>query len=189
MDTIVLDPFFTVVPDFFGVDLQSLYAQQHPTAWVEFEKGLIDESTYIKKAFKDGRDYDHAGLKALCTQTYAFLPGMEALLQELKALGHPLYALSNYPIWYQLIEEKLKLSRFLQWDFVSCKTGHRKPDPRSYLGPAEILKVEPSHCLFIDDRQGNCDAARAAGLDSIKFESADALRRELIARHLLPEWS
>jgi len=30
------------------------------------------------------------------------------------------HALSNYPCWYHIIEEKLQLSRFLSWTFISC---------------------------------------------------------------------
>jgi len=53
------------------------------------------------------------------------------LLHELYAGGVPLHALSNYPRWYQLIEDRLELSRYLRWSFVSCLIGMRKPCSRS----------------------------------------------------------
>jgi len=43
MDTLVRDPFYQDVPAFFGMPFKELIDVKHPTAWIEFEKGLIDE--------------------------------------------------------------------------------------------------------------------------------------------------
>ncbi|KAL0318129.1 UNVERIFIED_CONTAM: Flavin mononucleotide hydrolase 1, chloroplatic [Sesamum calycinum] len=43
MDTIVRDPFYHDVPAFFGMSMKELLECKHPTAWIEFEKGLINE--------------------------------------------------------------------------------------------------------------------------------------------------
>ncbi|KAA8538920.1 hypothetical protein F0562_025612 [Nyssa sinensis] len=43
MDTIVRDPFYQDVPAFFRMSLKELIECKHPTAWIEFEKGLINE--------------------------------------------------------------------------------------------------------------------------------------------------
>ena len=45
---------------------------------------------------------------------------MEALLGRLAAAGVQVHAFSNYPAWWRLIEDKLRLSRYLDWTFVSC---------------------------------------------------------------------
>ncbi|KAG1331321.1 putative Haloacid dehalogenase-like hydrolase superfamily protein isoform 2 [Cocos nucifera] len=45
MDTIVRDPFYHDVPSFFRMSMKELLETKHPTAWAEFEKGLIDEVT------------------------------------------------------------------------------------------------------------------------------------------------
>jgi FMN phosphatase YigB (HAD superfamily) len=39
--------------------------------------------------------------------------------------------------------------------------------------------------VFVDDRQGNCDAAAALGIDAIRFEDAKQLRQALRERGLL----
>ena len=44
--------------------LERLLAEKHPTAWAEFERGEIDEVELEAKFFKDGRAYDHAGMRA-----------------------------------------------------------------------------------------------------------------------------
>jgi hypothetical protein len=51
---------------------------------------------------------------------YTFLPGMQALLEDLSSQGHQMHVVSNYPVWFHWIEEKLELSRYLAWTFVSC---------------------------------------------------------------------
>lgn len=54
------------------------------------------------------------------------MDGTESLLVRLKAAGVEMHAFSNYPVWYRLVEEKLLLSRFLEWSFVSCHMVGRR---------------------------------------------------------------
>jgi len=185
MDTLVRDPFPTAVPAFFGLDLPGLLAAKHPRAWIEFELGTWDEATFLPRYFHDERPYDHAAFKRCLAQAYAWIEGMEPLLAELKQAGVAMHALSNYPPWYRLIEERLGLSRYLDWSFVSCETGVRKPEPSAYLGAAQALSRAPSECLFVDDRAKNCAAAEALGMPAHHFQTAAGLRRELVSRGVL----
>ena len=180
MSTIVYDPFADEIPAYFGMDLETLVAQKDPTAWVEFERAEIDEATFFARFFDDERGIDGEGLKEAVREAYAFMPGMEALLEELDAAGYEMHAMSNYPSWYRMIEEKLALSRFLEWSFVSWDTGLRKPDPAAYEHALEVLDVEADACLFVDNREDNCEAARAVGIEAIRFEGADDLAERLL---------
>ncbi|CAN6449147.1 unnamed protein product [Victoria cruziana] len=123
MDTIVRDPFYEDVPAFFGMPFKELLGAKHPTAWGEFEEGLINEGELASKFFKDGRSLDLQGLKECMRHGYSYLSGMQILLENLKDSGYEMHALTNYPVWYTLIEEKLKLSAYLNWTFCSCFTG------------------------------------------------------------------
>ncbi len=180
MDTVVVDPFFDDdLGAHFGLDRETLFARMTPDIWLAFERGELTPDTYYARFFRDGSGVDGAALEAWMASRYRWVPGMEALLAELQTAGVGLYALSNYPVWWQLIEARLGVGRYVGWRFVSCMTGVRKPAPRAYLGPAETLALSPAACLFIDDRQSNCDAARAVGMPAHRFESADALRLAL----------
>lgn len=107
---------------------------------------------------------------------------MEPLLARLTQAGHAMHVLSNYPVWYRWIEERLALSRYVSWSFVSCHLGLRKPDPAIYERVAGQLRVPPAGCVFIDDRERNCEAARAVGMRAIRFRGdADELEHELSA--------
>ncbi|MCX4242108.1 HAD-IA family hydrolase [Paraliomyxa miuraensis] len=187
MDTLVHDPFFAEIPRFFGTSLRQLLPQLRAGAWVEFELDALDEATFLSRFFADGRAFDGPGLLATVRAGYRLLPGIEPLLAELRGRGVPMHALSNYPRWYRYIEEELRLSRYLQWSFVSCNTGVRKPDPQAYLGAAAALGVEPSACTFVDDRQSNCAAACSVGMDAVCFSDAASLRSALVERGVLAE--
>lgn len=181
MGTIVREPFLAEVPEFFAISREELYPLLSRQAWFAFERGELDEAGFAARFFKDGRDLDVVGLKAALVSGYDYLEGMDSLLADLCAAGVTMHALSNYPEWYQLIEDKLTLSRYLEWSFVSCQTGVRKPDSAAFVIPVARLGLAPEQCLFIDDRPGNCDGARAAGLRALLFSDAVTLRGELAA--------
>jgi putative hydrolase of the HAD superfamily len=61
----------------------------------------------------------------------------------------------------------------------SCYLGLRKPEPAIYRRALDILCRPAERVLFIDDRQENAAAAAAAGMKTIRFVGAGALRREL----------
>lgn len=185
MSTLVYDPFAVEMPAFFEMSLEELIARKHPDAWVRFERDEIDEQTFFDVFFPDGPAIDGEAFRAMLHDSYRFLDGIEELLAELHEAGVEMHALSNYPVWWEIIEHELSLSRFLSWSFVSCKTGVRKPDAGAYLGAAGALEVDPGRCLFVDDRRSNCDAARATGMDAVRFTGAAALREALAARGVL----
>jgi len=185
MDTLVHEPFHREMPAFFGMTLAELIEAKHPTAWIDFELGRLEEGEFLRGFFRDRRAFDHQAFLAAVSAAYRYLPGMEAVLAALAARGHAIHALSNYPIWYRRIEARLGLSRYLSWSFVSCDTGLRKPDPEAFRLAARTLGVEPRACLFLDDREENCAAARALGMETLRFTSAEVLAAELARRGLL----
>ena len=187
METLVTDPFEVEIPALFGTTSDRLLTQLDLDAWLTFEEGRISEEEYAGRFFADGRSVDIRLLRSCVRDAYRWLEGMEELAAELKRAGFEMHALSNYPVWYRLIDESLNLSRFLEWTFVSCLTGVRKPAMEAFRGAADTLGVEPQQCLFIDDRRVNTDAARAVGMDAILYRDAPALRRELVLRGLLDD--
>ncbi|KAK8937752.1 hypothetical protein KSP40_PGU012427 [Platanthera guangdongensis] len=179
MDTIVRDPFYHDIPAFFKMSMKELLDEKHPTAWVEFEKGFIDETELAKKFFKDGRSFDLEGLKECLRRGYSYVDGIEELLHVLKQNNYELHAFTNYPVWYKMIEEKLKLSKYLSWTFSSCIIGKRKPSPDSYAEVIHRLNIAPASCIFIDDRVTNVEAAVNAGMVGIHFKNSDSLKQDL----------
>jgi HAD superfamily hydrolase (TIGR01509 family) len=185
MGTLVHDPFFVEMPEFFGMSFDAMFASKHPSAWVEFEVGRCTESEFLNDFFSDRRDFDHRGFVDAVRTAYRWLPGMEELLADLRGRGCTMHAFSNYPVWYELIEQRLGLSRFLEWTFVSCRTGLRKPDPAAYLRVLEELGIPAEQLILVDDRENNCRAAQHGGIGAMRFEGVDSLRAHLTASGVL----
>jgi HAD superfamily hydrolase (TIGR01509 family) len=185
METLVTEPFRAEIPGLFAVTAEQLVSSLDLDAWDEFEEGRISEAEYLARFFSDRRPVDGDALRACARSAYRWIDGMEDLLRDLKRAGYPMHAFSNYPVWYRMIEDSLQLSRYLDWSFVSCLTGLRKPAPEAYLSAAAALHVQPGDCLFIDDRPVNIDAARVVGMQAILRLDTAGLRRELVKRRLL----
>jgi FMN hydrolase / 5-amino-6-(5-phospho-D-ribitylamino)uracil phosphatase len=186
MDTLVRDPFFTHMPAFFGQSFEGLVKRLRPGAWVEFELGKLDELEFYERFFHDGSPIDGPGLKRCMAEAYTWIDGIPELLEELGPRGVRMHALSNYPEWYQVVEERLQLSRYVSLSFISCRTGVRKPAPEAFLNACAQLEVAPADCVLIDDRVKNCEAAMAVGLQSLHFDgSIPRLREGLVAHGLL----
>lgn len=62
---------------------------------------------------------------------------------------------------------------------VSAEVGLIKPDRRIYELAAERLGVNASACLFTDDSEYYCQAARDAGMQAIHYQSFEQFRRDL----------
>lgn len=185
MGTLVHEPFYEDMPAWFGLTFEELLEQKHPTAWRDFELGTIDEPALLRTFFRDGREVDGVALERHMRASYRLLDGVEPLLADLRDAGVEMHALSNYAPWYRWIEEETGLSRFLTWSFVSCDIGVRKPDPDAWRIPMRALDRAAAELVFVDDREQNCAAARALGVDAVRFTSADRLREDLVERGLL----
>ncbi len=185
MDTLVYNPFAKEEPAFFGITHAELLRRKNPTSWVQFESGRITEAEYFRQYFADGSRFEEDRFLRCIREAYRWVEGMEELISDLRTRGIPMHTLSNYPIWYRDIENKLRVSRYVEWTFVSCQTGVRKPSREAYLGAATTLGRRLETCLLIDDGEENCEGAEAVGMPAIAFRGAEVLRGELIRLGLL----
>ncbi|MBN1378519.1 MAG: HAD family phosphatase [Gammaproteobacteria bacterium] len=103
-----------------------------------------------------------------------------AILQEVKNLGFPVVALSNWSA------ETFSLARkrydFLNWfdDLViSGIEKVAKPDPEIYQILLKRTGRNAENCIFIDDSLMNISAAKGLGFVTIHYQSPDQLREEL----------
>lgn len=85
-----------------------------------------------------------------------------------------------------MIDEKLSLSDYLRWTFVSCKMGVRKPNTAAYEIVEERFRVPPDKILFVDNKLKNIEEAKKRGFMTHKFTDSDTLKKELEDRKLLP---
>ena len=114
------------------------------------------------------------------------MPASIALLDELRARGVGLYALSNWNA--DTFARTNALFPFLDvFDglVISGRIGLAKPDPRIFGHLLEAHGLEAGDVLFVDDKAPNVEAASRAGIEGVLFEGAALLRAELVRRGLL----
>ncbi|HYG85691.1 MAG TPA: HAD family phosphatase [Azospirillum sp.] len=114
------------------------------------------------------------------------ISGSPEILTELKALGVPLYALTNFSS--EKFQEARRRFPFLEtFDgiVVSGEIGLVKPDPAIFHHLLERYGLDPAVTLFIDDNAENVAAAESVGIITHHFSGAAKLRTDLKERGLL----
>jgi putative hydrolase of the HAD superfamily len=85
---------------------------------------------------------------------------------------------NNVREWEPLWRAMLPVDEIFELVVDSAFVGMRKPDPEIYHltlerirahDPGELSDLEFSECLFIDDFEANCDAARELGINAVRF--------------------
>jgi putative hydrolase of the HAD superfamily len=155
-------------------------------AWAALERGQVDLDTFVNRfgeearaagAELDGRDVlsrlaaselrpemveavrrCHERLKtALLTNNFVFAgPALDAAQRDL--------VLSHFDVVLE-----------------SSSAGYRKPDPHFYRMACELLGIDPTEAVFLDDLGINLKPARAMGMQTIKVTDPSAALDELEA--------
>jgi putative hydrolase of the HAD superfamily len=81
---------------------------------------------------------------------------------------------NNVREWEPLWRSKLpEIDELFEVVVDSAFVGLRKPDPAIFTLTLDRLGgVEPERCVFVDDLDVNCEAARALGMAAVRFETA-----------------
>ncbi len=105
------------------------------------------------------------------------IAGSVALLEELAAIGVPLFALTNWSAeTFPFARDRFGWLRLFQDILVSGEVRIKKPDPRIFHLLLQRIGVEPAAVVFIDDMPTNTAAAKALGLRAVRFTTPEALR-------------
>jgi 2-haloacid dehalogenase len=115
------------------------------------------------------------------------IAGSVDILAELKALGTPLYGLSNWSLeTYPPAFERFEFLRWFEGILISGEVGVIKPDPRIFELLIERFAIDPRRAVYIDDVAANVATARPFGIHTIHFTDPATLRAELVALGILP---
>lgn len=110
----------------------------------------------------------------LMTMTSADLTDeAKSTLDGLRALGLKL-VIGSSSRNAKLILDRIGLGGY--FDAVSDGTNitRSKPDPEVFLKAAQMLGIDPKHCLVVEDAQAGIEAAAAGGFDSAGIGEAAA---------------
>lgn len=150
--------------------------------WAMFDLGLMSDeeliNRYCEKYPKDS--------EAICwffrhgEYMHVPRPKVWKKVEELKQKGYGIYLLSNYS--EGLFKKHTQYADFMQvidGMVVSYMVHKTKPDQAIYQILCEKYQLEPSQCLFFDDRIENVEAAENFGIDGIQVVSQAQLLEEL----------
>ena len=105
------------------------------------------------------------------------IDGMPTLMRDLHARGVRLWGLTNFTVrGVREMHGKYPWLNLLGGTVISAQEGVAKPDPRIYDIAIGRFHLDPAQTLFVDDDVCNVLAARAAGLQAVRFESAAQIR-------------
>lgn len=62
---------------------------------------------------------------------------------------------------------------------LSYKLGVVKPSPEIYQMTAEMLELGPEECIFIDDKQHYCAAAREVGMKAVHYMNLEQCKYDI----------
>jgi 2-haloacid dehalogenase len=115
------------------------------------------------------------------------VPGTLEILRDLHARGVRLVALTNWSAETIVHAPETFPEVFALFDdvVVSGAEGVAKPDRAIFEILGRRVGRPVDGLFYVDDSERNVEAARAAGMDAVRFTDAPTLREELRARALL----
>ena len=152
---------------------------------LDYDRGTLDGTSYWKKvATANQIQFTSSQIAKLMKADFALWvhpsPVLLRWAHKLQLGGIKTSILSNMPPDFSryLRSNADWLSHF-DVKIFSGELGVIKPDAKIYLSCLEALAVYPEEALFIDDIEVNVAAARALGIQSVKFESIAQMARDV----------
>ncbi len=179
-------------------------------AWQDLDLGEVDieiynrcigctgeESRRIMEA-GFGPDFDYVAMEArwsyhyhacLDRQPVPVLPGVEDLLQHLRALGIPMAVATSSR--RPTVEKKLAgagIAGYFSYLVCGGEAARGKPFPHPYLRAAQQLALPAQRCWAVEDSENGVRSARAAGMVVFQIPNEIAPNQALVnlGHHILP---
>lgn len=146
-------------------------------AWARLERSELSheefDAAFAEESARLGHEVRGADVLALLAGEVR--PEMVAALNRVIAAGFQTACLTNNVTKSDQVDptanERADVAEVMaKFDVVveSSKVGVRKPEPAFYERACELLGVQPSDCVFLDDLGINLKPAKAMGMRTIK---------------------
>lgn len=160
-------------------------------AWAKLERSDVDTAGFVELFEAEARERGHdvSGAKVLELLSGSIRPAMVEAIGRIKAAGFALACLTNnfkprgeggsrHAAGGSDTGEVMAI-----FDHVieSSVIGIRKPEPQFYRRALDIVGVEASEAVFLDDLGINLKPARAMGMTTIKVLDPDQALTDLEA--------
>ncbi len=109
------------------------------------------------------------------------IEGMRDLIKYIKEeFGAKTYLLSNISKYFAQHQNEVEILSLLDGYVFSSSISIVKPNKAIYEHLLDKFNLDPTECIFIDDRAENIEAGKSAGIDGYVFDGdVDALKAYL----------
>ena len=170
-----------------GQALAALHERDGANPLHELECGRMSESAFVEGLRASlcellGREVELAALADTLWEGLFPNETMIAFMGLLRREGYRMALLTNNVREWELRWRSLApIDEIFELVVDSAFVGVRKPEPEIYELTVAGLGVPAAECLFVDDIEINCAAARAAGMSAVVFRDTDQAIAEVRA--------
>jgi len=140
----------------------------------EFETGRFDSHEYFRRVQEmAGLDLSYSYEEFVEDYKRIIIPNPdgEKGLETAAKLGMRTFVLSNTSFLHaSVIFDNEILGTYPELYILSYKVRVMKPDPRIWLKLLEYARLDPADCLYIDDIEQYCQAARSLGMGAFCYD-------------------
>ncbi|MDL2235388.1 HAD family phosphatase [Christensenellaceae bacterium OttesenSCG-928-L17] len=166
-------------------DLQRLLVERvfRSVEWAQMDRGTLTVEEGARKLEAAVPESIRSFAKRYVLEWYDHftpMPGMEALVAELKQAGYGIYLLSNAAENVYAYVPKLPVFSYFDGKFFSADYGVLKPSPQIYQKFLEVFSLRAEECFFIDDMNSNIEGAIHEGFMGFVYRfDTEELRQAL----------
>jgi putative hydrolase of the HAD superfamily len=170
-----------------GLAMQRMAERDGSHPLFDLEKGELTEALFLERIADElepelGHRPEMHRFSEIYFEAMEPNPPMIELMRELKGRGLRMALLTNNvrewePLWRSMVPIDELFEVVVDSAFVGC----RKPDPEIYEIALERLGLGGDQCLFVDDVEGNCEAARELGMTAVHFRANEQAIEEIKA--------
>lgn len=186
---------FLALQDAHGVSVEDFGAAMRAAAEKEggeiplykLERGEITEPEFLE-ILRDGLEPQLGHRPELHRFRELFFEALDPnepmieLMRECKRGGRRMAMLTNnVQEWEPLWRTMLPVDEIFELVIDSGWVGYRKPEPQIYEITLERLGLPAAACLFVDDLEVNCEAARELGFTAVHYREPDQATAEVRA--------
>jgi putative hydrolase of the HAD superfamily len=150
-------------------------------AWALLERNDVTPEEFDALFADESEALGHRipGADVLALLSGEIRPEMVTALDRVIRAGYRTACLTNNVVGGEQRMEVGDVMVMFEHVVESSKVGCRKPEPRFYEIACELVGVEPSECVFLDDLGINLKPAKAMGMTTIKVGAAEPAIAEL----------
>ncbi len=176
-----------IAMEMLGSAMQRMAERDGSHPLYELEKGELTEASFLERIADElepelGHRPEMHRFSEIYFEALKPNPPMIDLMRELKRRGLRMALLTNNvrewePLWRSMVPIDELFDVVVDSAFVGC----RKPDPEIYKITLERIGLAGDECLFVDDVEVNCAAARELGMTAVHFRANEQAIEEIRA--------